>query len=135
MGHDDREPAAPNAIDDADTDETILTVDEDDALVELDEAEVREIISTDKTGSTRVCTECGRSVYVLAASPPPQVEDLVTSTLFWEPKGADGESEACTVSGDADGPIWWFCAAGRKERPPVGWFVVRGLFRAQIVRL
>lgn len=114
--------------DDADTDEHVIAVDEDDALVELDDAEVQEIASSDRTGSNRVCTECGRSVYAIPASPPPQVEDLVTSTLFWEPKGADGESESCTVSGDPDGPSWWFCAE-------TGWFVVRGFFRAQIVRL
>lgn len=114
--------------DDADTDETVLTVDEDDALVELDDAEVREIVDAEKTGAKRVCRQCGRSVYVLAGSPPPSVEDLITSTLFWEPKGADGKSERCTVSGEPEAPIWWFCAEE-------GWLVVRGVFRAKIERL
>jgi hypothetical protein len=114
--------------DDADTQETPLTVDEDDALVELDEAEVQEIRDAETTGTMLVCRECARSVYVIAGSPPPSVEDLVTSSLFWEPKGADGKSERCTVSGEPEAPVWWFCAEE-------GWLVVRGVFRAKIERL
>jgi len=112
--------------DDADTDEMALTVDDGDALVELDEADVQEIDATETTRKNRICLECQRSVYTLAASPPPKVEDLLSSTLFWEPKGADGET--CTVSGDPAGPVWWFCAE-------TGWLVVRGVYRVKIERL
>lgn len=119
--------------DDADTDKMPLAL--DDEVVQLDDADVQEIAKAEKTGAVRACGECGRSVFLMSLTPPPAIDELVTSDLYWLPKGEDRVSESCIFSGTHDGPAWWFCPFAGERPGTAGWFVVRGVFRARVERL